>query len=210
MKNAIYFSKIEYREARGEHTSSIILLNIPEQELSYQEFAWKKQMPSIEGLHTETWGGNICSYKTAVPAKRVKNAKTAFKSQLFKDDEFEQEVVCSQAFKLNGNQMKDLLPYCNALDFEPYRNKKMEMDDEGYICYRDEVKLHFKAITDSYIPLLELPMDYLYDEGHIWPCEKLYRYLIKTFFETKNQLETLHHRRQKLDNRIQKMPYRKV
>ena len=26
-------------------------------------------------------------------------------------------------------------------------------------------------------------MDYFYDEEHIWPSEKLYRYLVKTFFE---------------------------
>ena len=41
------------------------------------------------------------------------------------------------------------------------------MGEEGYIGYRDEVQLYFRAVTDSYIPLLELPMDYYYDEKHI-------------------------------------------
>lgn len=59
----------------------------------------------------------------------------------------------------------------------------MEMGEEGYIGYRDEVQLYFRAVTDSYIPLLELPMDYYYDEKHIWLSEKLYRYLVKTYFE---------------------------
>lgn len=45
------------------------------------------------------------------------------------------------------------------------------------------MQLYFRAVTDSYIPLLELPMDYYYDEKHIWPSEKLYRYLVKTHFE---------------------------
>ena len=27
-----------------------------------------------------------------------------------------------------------------------------------------------------------------YDEEHIWPSEKLYRYLVQTFFENKNEL----------------------
>lgn len=84
--------------------------------------------------------------------------------------------------------MKILLPYCNALDFEPYRDRKMQMGEEGYIGYRDEVRLHFRAITDSYIPMLELPMEYYYDEEHIWPSEKLYRYLVKTFSEKEKKL----------------------
>ncbi len=51
--------------------------------------------------------------------------------------------------------MRNLLPYCNALDFEPYRDKKMSMQDEGYIGYRDEINTYFTAITNSHIPKLE-------------------------------------------------------
>ena len=47
--------------------------------------------------------------------------------------------------------MQELLSYCNALDFEPYRNKEMISEDEGYIGYRDELQLYFTGITDSYI-----------------------------------------------------------
>ena len=32
------------------------------------------------------------------------------------------------------------------------------------------------------------PMDFYYDAEHIWPNEKLYRYLIKTFFENNSKL----------------------
>ena len=60
----------------------------------------------------------------------------------------------------------------------------MSMDDAGYIGYRDEVSVRFRGITDSYIPELELPMNYYYDEEHIWPSEKLYGYLVRTFFES--------------------------
>ena len=74
-------------------------------------------------------------------------------------------------------QMKELLTYCDTSDFEPYRNREMKMSDEGYIGYRDEVQLDFMAITDSYIPKIELPMDYLYDESRTWPSEKLYQYV---------------------------------
>ena len=59
------------------------------------------------------------------------------------------------------------LKYCNALDFEPYRNREMSMDDEGYCGYRDEVNVSFTGITDSYISMIKLPMDYYDDEDHI-------------------------------------------
>ena len=64
------------------------------------------------------------------------------------------------------------------------------MQDEGYIGYRDEVQMCFRGVTDSYIPLLELPMNYYYDEEHIWPSEKLYRYLVTNFLEKNNKTKS--------------------
>ena len=190
MSKKIYFSKIEYRESIGYgNTSSIMLLNIPEKELSYQVFKWKKQMPAIEGVKSEQWNNHVWSYDFAIPAKKIRNNKTGFKPQIMEDEQSEQTIEFSYAIKLTDEQMKSLLPYCNALDFEPYRHKKMKMGEEGYIGYRDEVHLYFRAITDDYIPLLELPMEYYYDEEHIWPSEKLYRYLVKTFFENNKKLK---------------------
>lgn len=178
MENAIYFSKIEYREVIGYgNTASVILLDIPERELSYQVFDRKKQMPAIEGK----WNENGCSYGITDPVKKIRNAKTGFEPQMVREEAYHREVVFSYAIKLNEPQMKALLPYCNALDFEPYRDRRMNMDDEGYIGYRDVVHLYFTATTDSYIPLLKLPMNYYYDEEHIWPSEKLYQYLVKKF-----------------------------
>ncbi|MCF0133011.1 MAG: hypothetical protein HUJ72_04015 [Blautia sp.] len=142
-------------------------------------------MPAIEGVQTEAWNDHVLSYDTGRPAKRLRSFKTGFHPQTLMDEKYEQEVVFSYAIEITDHQMKSLLPYCNALDFEPFRNKEMKMGDEGLIGYRDEVRMYFKAITDSYIPLLELPMDYYYDEEHIWPSEKLYRYLVKTFFNGK-------------------------
>lgn len=189
MADAIYFSKIEYREVIGYgNTSSIMLLNIPERELSYQVYDWKRRMPAIEGVQTERRGNHTWTYSITAPAKRIGNEKTGFEPQMIRDEPYESEIAFSYAIKLTEEQMEHLLPYCNALDFEPYRDREMKMDEEGYIGYRDEVRLYFKAITDSYIPLLELPMYYYYDEEHIWPSERLYRYLVKTFFEGKKKL----------------------
>ena len=184
----VYFTKVEYREVIGRgNTSSILLLNIPEKELSYQEFDWKRQMPAIEGLRTEKFGEREWTDHIAMPAVKMRNGKTGFKVETLIDEEYEQEVVFSYAVKITDEQMEDLLPYCDAAEFEPFRDRKMSMDDEGFIGYRDEVQLFFRAVTDSYIPLLELPMEYYYDEAHIWPSEKLYRYLVRNFFDKKNK-----------------------
>lgn len=186
----IYFTKVEFREVIGYgNTSSIMLLNIPEQELSYQVFNWKRQMPALEGVKTEEFYGHEWTERIALPAVKMRNGKTNFKAEMLVDDLYEQEVVFSHAINITDEQMEELLPYCDATVFEPYRDKEMSMDDVGFIGYRDEVHLYFKAVTDSFIPLLELPMDYYYDEEHIWPSERLYRYLVKNFFEGNKKLK---------------------
>lgn len=41
------------------------------------------------------------------------------------------------------------------------------MEDPGYCGYRDEVKLGFVGLTDSYVPMIKLPMSYYYNEEYI-------------------------------------------
>lgn len=54
MREPVYFSKVEYREViRCGNTSSILLLNIAQRELSYQVFRWRRQMPGMSGMQTE-------------------------------------------------------------------------------------------------------------------------------------------------------------
>ena len=190
MDKPIYFSKIEYwmRIGRGD-VSKVILLDIKNQELSYQVFDYHRQMPSVQGVISEEWNGTNYSYNTSSPARVIKDSKNNFKGQLIKSEQYEKEVVFSYGIKLTEAQMKELLPYCNALDFEAYRDKEMSMDDPGYIGYRDEIHVGFSGITDSYIPKIDLPMSYYYDETHIWPSENLYRYLLETYFEDNKKLK---------------------
>ena len=183
MENPIYFSKVEFREYIGITLKSCLLLNLAEKRLSYQVFRYKTQMPTIQGIiKFEEWYGNEY-YDISYPARIMKNEKTDFQPELLKTEQYEQEVVFSYGIKLSNKQMCKLLPFCNALDFEPFRDREMSMNDDGFIGYRDEVRMRFRAITNSHIPLIELSMDYYYDEQHIWPSEKLYRYLLTTFFE---------------------------
>lgn len=181
----VYFSKIEYVEWVGYGIEkSIIFLDLENRELAYQVLKPKRmEMPAIQGIKTIGAGDYSYTYDASCPARVIKNGKTNFERKMIQADTDRCEVVFSDGMKLNEEQMKEILPYCNALDFEPYRGRKMSMSDEGYIGYRDEISTYFTAVTNSYIPKLELPMDYYYDEQHIWPSEKLYRFLIKTFFE---------------------------
>lgn len=190
MSKPVYFSKIEYVESIGYgRRNSVILLNLVEKELSYQVFEEKRQMPVIQGIETEIWFGKEHTYGVSYPARIVRNSQTGFKDKLLKCNFCEKNVVFSKGFKLKNNQIKAILPYCNALDFEPYRNREMSMNDEGYAGYRDEVSLKFRAITDDYIPMIELPMSYYYDKEHIWPSEKLYKYIITNFFSNNKEMK---------------------
>lgn len=187
MSENVYFSKIEFREYIGYTLNSILLLDLVEGSLAYQVYEAKKQIPVpvITGIKTEEFMGHVLESNIRKPAMRMKNGKTGFKSVLLVDDIDVKEVVFSYTHKFSEYEIKELLLLCNALDFETYRDRKMSMDDEGYCGYRDEVSLYFKGVTDSYIPEIELPMDYFYDEEHIWPSEKLYRYVIKNFMNDK-------------------------
>lgn len=146
-------------------------------------------MPAIQGITTI----EILDYERVTDffrhAKIIKSGKTKFEPKLVTDGNWVYSLVFSKGFKLTQAQVDKLLPYCNALDFEPYRNKEMSMKDKGFIGYRDEVRLEFKAVTDDYIPMIELPMSYYYDKAHMWPSEKLYRYLQKTFLEGNGEMK---------------------
>lgn len=181
----IYFSKVEYTEFLGQGIKkSIMLLDLEKRELSYQVFKpITREMPAIHGAELFSIGEYSGTYDISYPARVMKSGKADFKKELIQADQDRYEIVFSEGIKITKEQMEKLLPYCNALDFEAYRDRKMSMDDEGYTGYRDEISTYFTAITNSYIPKLELPMCYYYDEEHIWPSEKLYRYLIQTFFE---------------------------
>ena len=145
-------------------------------------------MPAIQGIKIDQCENHTYIFDISAPAKIMRNGKNGFRRKMLKDEQNQCEIVFSYAVKLSEEQIRDLLPYCNVLDFEPYRDREMMIYEEGYMGYRDEEQLSFRAVTDSHIPLLELPMDYYYDEEHIWPSEKLYRYLIKTYFEGNKKL----------------------
>lgn len=189
MSEAIYFSKVEFREFLGYAKEEFrLVLDLVNKELSYQEFEQKRNMPSACGIVTEEWNGRLYNYQISFPMKKVRNGKTNFEGIMIEDEQMEQMITFSYGIRLSDEEMNKLLPYCNTLDFEPYRNREMSMDDPGFLGYRDEVNMYFTAITDSFIPKIELSMAYYFDEAHIWPSEKLFRYLVDTFFSKAKKL----------------------
>ncbi len=185
----VYFSKIQFTEKLRNR--SILFVNVEEGEVSYQRYRRKPLPPSIKGTKSERFMGEDYHYDFNAPGVFMRNTKTDFNAVMLEeaDDEY---VVFSYGIKLSEEEHKELLKYCNALEFEPYRNREMSMKDAGYCGYRDEISVSFVGVTDSYIPKLELPMEYYYDEEHEWPQERLYRYLVNKLSTHKKMKNTMY------------------
>lgn len=192
MSNAIYYSKVEFIEFSHYFSAiptRVVLLNVVVKELSYQVIRHKRQMPSLEGIKTIVQNGGEISIDIAKPGRIIRNSHNGFDGVILSDDIETDEIVFSYGMSIPKNRMEKLLSLCNALDFEPYRDKEPNFDDEGIIGYRDEISMRFRGITDSHIPLLELDMRYYYDKDHIWPPERLYCYWVKNFLENNRHLK---------------------
>ena len=102
----------------------------------------------------------------------VESKEAAF--QRFQWSGRKEKVVESFSKKLTDQDIADLLPYINALDFEPYRDID---DSKDWFCY-DNYSLKFTGITNSYIPLYQHYVYLNYNRKDMRPYEKLYSYII--------------------------------
>ena len=187
MSDNIYFSKIEFREHIAHQLHSILLLNLAEGTLAYQVYEPSRirKGPAITGIATEEFMGHTWDYELRKPAVKMKNSKTGFKPVMIEDVIEEYDVVFSYTHHFTKDELKALQSYCRVADFEMYRDREMLMEAPGFCGYRDEVNVYFTGVTDSYVPMMKLPMSYYYDEEHIWPSEKLYKYVIKNYMSGK-------------------------
>ena len=148
----IYFSKIEfdirqwklYKECSITE-DALVFLNLPQQELSFQ-------------IMETRWNPSCNTYLKQV-FKRV--GKNGIQQVRVPADDHSSEIVFSKGIRLTDAQMNDLLPLCNALDFEPFRDRELA----EYWGGRDIRGMWFWGITDSYLPKLELRME-CWDEKH--------------------------------------------
>lgn len=196
-RELVPFSKIEFHESYWMFSKGmpvwgdekIIFLDIPKRELSVQIIRTGKDL-SNEIYSIEA------GWRLGYPNENVKQmldmrvGKNGLQHIQIQANDTSKKVIFSKGIHLSEEEMNTLLPLCNALDFEPYREKKMSMDDPGYKGYRDEVTMWFRGITDSYIPKIELPMELLYDEKHTWPSERLYQYIWENFLRDNKKLSS--------------------
>ncbi|MBQ8885262.1 MAG: hypothetical protein IJY62_02695 [Clostridia bacterium] len=91
-----------------------------------------------------------------------------------------EKVVENIPVKLTDEDITELLPYINALDFEAYRY----VDDSKEWFIYDAPVLKFIGITNSYLPLYQHYIYYNDNRKDKRPYEKLYSYVIKKYFSS--------------------------
>lgn len=195
--DTVYFSKIEFHESFHMYRKGmpiwgdekIIFLDIPNQELSVQIIRTGEDLS--HRIYAKEAGWRLGYHNEEVKQMlNIHAGKNGIQTVQANAEELSSKVIFSKGIKLTSEQMKELLPYCNALDFEPFRDRKMSMNDPGYRGYRDEISMWFKGITDSYIPKIELPMDYVYDDKHTWPSERLYQFIWEKYIKDNKKLSS--------------------
>lgn len=88
-----------------------------------------------------------------------------------------EKVVKNYAIQMTDEDIIQLLPYINALEFEPYRN----VDDSQYFMIYDGPTLKFIGITDSYLPLYQHYIYFVGEIGEERPYEKLFSYIVNKY-----------------------------
>lgn len=98
------------------------------------------------------------------------------------------DILDSKGLKLSNDEMEQILPLCNALEFDKYRNINPDMSSPGFMSYLDDgATRKFIGITDSYIPLMEISMNYSFNIKHQWPTEKIYNFLVQHYVTGKKR-----------------------
>lgn len=177
----IYFSKIIFTSRIGHgnwYPVNILMIDIPQKEISFQKCKWVERPASLEGIGDYEWiPGFIEQDKHYFkPAVKIKNGKTGFEYKTFPLERCEQKIIKSVGLKLEDYELEKLLPFCNALEFEEFRKKGENW--KHVKSYYDEITIYFQAITDSYIPMMEMNCDLMHDKGFERPHEKLRDFLI--------------------------------
>lgn len=100
------------------------------------------------------------------------------------------DVIDSECIVLSDHEMEQILPLCNALEFEKYRDMEPDESSSGFEAYLDDgASRKFIGITDSYIPMMEISMNYSFNKKHQWPTEKIYNYLCQKYVKGKKRFK---------------------
>lgn len=89
-----------------------------------------------------------------------------------------EEVTEAIGFKLNKSEINSLLPLIIWDEYEKIRDVSY---DAGLQGYRDGWGYKFWCLSESGDPILQIYMDYLFDENNLPPYEKLLSWICENY-----------------------------
>ena len=184
----VFFSKVVLSSRIGAgfcYPENTIMIDIPKKEISFQKCKWIERSGSVEVMDDYGWDSGLVGHDVHYlkPAVKIKNGKTGFEYKVLPVEKYEQKIIKSIGLSLSDYEIDRILPFCNALEFELYRD--MGDDWEHMTGYFDEVSIHFQAVTDSYIPMLEMSCNLSHEKGYERPQEKLRDFILEYMSKNK-------------------------
>lgn len=182
-KQEIYFSKVIFvqHEHRG---NKYIQINIPEREFSVQTYKLSLDPRAKYEMPTTVYIDKNTKIDSVAPAVKVSHGKNDFVPTLI-PEEYDEACTFSYGSKVKEDVINKLKPFCNALDFQPYLNKK---DDDEWLSYRDEYTMYFYGFTNSHIPYMFFDMTIHHAN---WPTEKLWQELCNHLIKPNKKLKKI-------------------
>jgi hypothetical protein len=178
----IYFSKIIFVQHRHSG-NTYIQINLHEHEFSVQSCTYSLDPRAKYEMPTTVYVGKDSKIDLISPAVKISHGKNDFIPTLI-PEECEEKCTFSYGSRINEDLFGKLKPFCKAMNFQLYINKKVNND---WAPYRDEYTMHFYGFTDSHIPYMHFDMTYFHSK---WPTEKLWteicNHLIKPNKKLKN------------------------
>ena len=169
----IYFSKFIYVQNHGHgKRKTYIQLNMLQHEFSVQTYRLALDSRAVYQMQTRFYDDE----NIIIPAIKVSHGRNGFIPTLIP---VEREEVCifTYGMKVKEDIINKLKPFCNALDFKPFVNKK---SNDEWLPYRDEYTMYFYGFTNSSIPYMFFDMTY--DHSN-WPTEILWKELYNSLIK---------------------------
>lgn len=179
----IYFSKIIFVQHRHSG-NTYIQINLPEHEFSVQSFTYSLDPRAKFEMQTTVYVSKDSKIDLISPAVKISHGKNGFVPALI-PEECEEKCIFSYGSQIKEDLMSKLKPFCNAMDFQPYINRK---DNDEWLGYRDEYTMYFYGFTNSHIPYMFFDMTVRHEN---WPTEKLWAEICKHLVKPNKKIKNI-------------------
>lgn len=181
----IYFSKIIYVQIHGwGRKKTYIQLDMIQNEFSVQVYKLSLDPRAAYNMQRTVYFDKTHKTDLISHAVKISHGKNGFVPTLI-PKECDEVCIFTYGTKVKDSILDELKPFCDALKFQPYINKKV---DNEWLAYRDEYTMHFYGFTDSYIPYMHFDMTYVHSK---WPTEKLWDELCNHLIRTNKKLKNI-------------------